>query len=176
MYLIQLFQRSKTYILLLFFCSCSSAPTWHLAQDTNSKAAYHSKKLLSPSSNPTNGIQLEFFKSKSELNLYLVKKHSRFPLQNDKVPVKITFTDHSMEFLADSLSGKQRIKMPKEALDCVILCLSSNQSASIKIGNQIETIHPYNFPEVFSTFSKNKNHLSLFSWKNKFNILKANIK
>lgn len=134
-------------LLLLLTTSCHHS-TWQHTSIRNGNDRYDMAKLTYPSSNETNGIELEMTRLGKEIHAYINVHCFELPMnENDKHATTLTISTNcaTRTFVIPLLEGGQRARLTDTCLEYLLQNLELKPSVTLSSGHFSETLDASNF-------------------------------
>ncbi len=143
-----------TLIGLLLF-SCSKPSRWTVDQIHSEKAEFSFTKLCYHTSDPINGIDVEFVHKADQIQLYLnIHSTPLAALKQDPQAIAVTIRSPEEKFscTAYRFQGGQRFLLSAENTGKIIELLKSKQEITILLNGYRAVIRPEDFERKYETF------------------------
>lgn len=148
-------------LLLLCFVGCARS-SWQHTSIRSGNTDYDISKLTHPSSNPTDGLELELTRCGKEIHGYLNVHALELP-SHEEDPHATTLTIRaqcaSKTFVIPLLQGGQRARLTDTCLDYLLQTLSLKPSVTLSSGHFSETLDSANFDRHYNALLREPNWL-----------------
>lgn len=146
----------RNWALVALFCFLSSCATparqWELEKTRSCSPCFQSAKLFLPVDDNFCGMEIELTQGHCGLRMYVNVFTLEFPYtqENDaKTALVITVDEVSQTIYADRFQGGQRLLLPPDASEYIILSLLANKKVDIRAGRFHSIVIPYKFESLF---------------------------
>jgi hypothetical protein len=151
--LIYICRRFSAAIVILVLAGCSGHTRWSVKAIKAGDSEFNSSRLVYRCPSKTEGIDLEFLKTKQSLNLYFVVHSHPVPGHegNPHRAHAVLEADGSrVSFMAHRHLGGQRVLCPAEIQEKIIKYLFDAIPVTIHLGGYQATIEPARFTEHYN--------------------------
>lgn len=146
-------EKALCALFLFFLSSCTpSCPKWRYNEAIASCPSQNVARVIYPSKNICNGLELEITNSSCGLEMYINISSLYLPQKanNPKITtVRICIDGDDKEIDAYRLGGGQRLRIPEETRYEIINTLLACKPVTLQIGRFKETISPEEFSHPF---------------------------
>lgn len=143
---------NRLFFLVLLLSACTSRSHWISDQIHSDKKEFCSTKLSYLSTDPINGIDLEFLKIGESLNVYLNVHSIPVPVRqaNQKsILLKLDIGGEIFRCEAYRLEGGQRFLLPKEIVSTLIGSLQNHKDVTFILPGYRSTVKAEDFAKKF---------------------------
>jgi len=131
------------FVLILF--GCEKTDPWRIEKMNCDKPKGQMTRVVIPTKDPVNGLDLEFFHTDQETRCFInIHTFETTPYENDPTLTLVTLTidDRELLFLAERREGGQRLFLEKKATLTLLSALRQNKSIHLSLDGYEATIYP----------------------------------
>lgn len=144
------------FTLFFLFLSCQCQPLWIFEKTVTCRSDFNSGVLFYPAEDPITNLELEITQTGSGLYAYI--NVFACPIlsttQDHQVEVSVTINSEENCFLADILTGGQRLLLPDDARDLIIGALLDGMAVDVRAGPYRQNVSPDGFRGGFCQLTR----------------------